>query len=67
MVWSLVHGGHQHYSSEKKGRKEKKNLLVAEAMNTPGQAVMAVDAAKLKKKRRKKKNLATLVDMNALG
>ena len=57
MAWSLVRGGHQHYSSEEKGRKEKKNLLVAEAMNTPRQAVMAVDAVKLKKKRRKKKTL----------
>ena len=37
-------------------------------MNAPGQAVMAIDAAKLKKKGGKKKNnLATLVDMNALG
>ena len=54
-------------SGEEK-EKRRKYLLVVAAMNTPGQAVMAIDTAKLKEKRRKeKKKLATSVDMERIA
>ena len=63
MLWSSVHGSHQHYSSEKKKRDE--DLLVTMAMNAPKAqmwAVKAIDTAKLKEKVEKKKIITALVN-----